>query len=109
DRKDLIDAGHANDVALEFEGLARDHGQGIGSIARRSSGAWMLRAQAKPGHASGVCTPQAGGGAIYELARILDDFRRELPEPHLTYNVGRISGGSSATINGTEPGELASG
>jgi glutamate carboxypeptidase len=109
DRKDLIDAGHANDVALEFEGLARDHGQDIGSIARRSSGAWTVKAHAKSGHSSGVCSPQAGCGAIYELTRILDDFRRELPEPHLTYNVGLISGGSQTTINGTETGATASG
>jgi glutamate carboxypeptidase len=109
DRKDLIDAGHANDVALEFEGLARDHGQDIGSIARRSSGAWTIRAHAKSGHSSGVCTPQAGCGAIYELARILDDFRRDLPEPHLTYNVGLISGGSQANINATETGATAAG
>jgi glutamate carboxypeptidase len=109
DRKDLIDAGHAADVALEFEGLARDHGQDIGSIARRSSGAWTVRAHAKSGHSSGVCTPQAGCGAIYELARILDDFRRELPEPHLTYNVGLISGGSSAKINATDTGATATG
>lgn len=109
DRKDLIDAGHAADVALEFEGLARDHGQDIGSIARRSSGAWTVKAHAKSGHSSGVCTPAAGCGAIYELARILDDFRRELPEPHLTYNVGLISGGSSATINASETGATAAG
>jgi glutamate carboxypeptidase len=109
DRKDLIDAGHAADVALEFEGLARSGGQDIGSIARRSSGAWTVRAHAKPGHSSGVCTPEASCGAIYELARILDDFRRDLPEPHLTYNVGLISGGSSATINAPETGATATG
>ena len=109
DRKDLIDAGHAADVALEFEGLARDHGKDIGSIARRSSGAWTVRTHAKSGHSSGVCTPEATCGAIYELTRILDDFRRELPEPHLTYNVGLISGGSSAKINATDTGATAAG
>ncbi len=40
-----------------------------------------------------------GYGAIYEMARILDAFRRELPEPNLTYNVGVIAGGTPATID----------
>ncbi len=37
---------------------------------------------------------ELGCGAIYEMARILDTFRRELPEPNLTYNVGVIGGGT---------------
>jgi glutamate carboxypeptidase len=35
-----------------------------------------------------------GYGAIYEVARILDAFRRELPERSLTYNVGTVAGGT---------------
>ena len=38
-------------------------------------------------------------GAIYELARIIDQFRRELPEDKLTYNVGLIGGGQSAELD----------
>jgi glutamate carboxypeptidase len=38
-------------------------------------------------------------GAIYELARILDRFRRELPEDKLTYNVGLIGGGQTAKLD----------
>lgn len=112
DRKDLLDAGHASDVALEFEALARSEGatgQDVGSIARRSSNSWVVRAHAKSGHSSQVCKPAAGCGAIYELARIIDEFRRELPEPHLTFNVGLISGGSAAAINAAETGATASG
>jgi glutamate carboxypeptidase len=33
------------------------------------------------------------------MARILDAFRRELPEPNLTYNVGVIGGGTPAAID----------
>ncbi len=40
-----------------------------------------------------------GYGAIYEMARILDAFRRELPEPNLTFNVGVMAGGTPATID----------
>jgi glutamate carboxypeptidase len=109
DRADLIAAGKASDVALEFEGLARSGGMDIGSIARRSSNSWTLTAKARSGHSSGVCMPDAGCGAAYELVRILDEFRRELPEPNLTYNIGILAGGSSAKVNGTETGATATG
>jgi len=108
-RADLIAAGKASDVALDFEGLSRIGGKDVGSIARRSSTSWTLRAKAKSGHSSGVCKPAAGCGAIYELARIVDEFRRELPEPNLTYNVGMILGGSQAQLNADDTGGQASG
>ncbi|MBI1196720.1 MAG: M20/M25/M40 family metallo-hydrolase [Phenylobacterium sp.] len=108
-RADLIAAGHASDVALDFEGLSRANGQDVGSIARRSSSSWTIRATAKSGHSSGVCRPQVGCGAVYELVRILDEFRRELPEPNLTYNVGLILGGSSAELNAGDTGGTAAG
>lgn len=108
-RADLIAAGRASDVALDFEGLARSGGQDVGSIARRSSTSWTIRAKARSGHSSGVCKPDVGCGAIYELTRILDAFRRELPEPNLTYNVGLILGGSSATPNAGDTGGEAAG
>lgn len=109
DRADLIAAGKASDVALEFEGLARDGGRDIGSIARRSSNSWTLKARAKSGHSSGVCMPAVGCGAVYELVRILDEFRRELAEPNLTYNVGVLAGGTSAGVNAAETGASATG
>jgi glutamate carboxypeptidase len=108
-RADLIAAGRASDVALDFEGLSRVDGRDVGSIARRSSTSWTIRATAKSGHSSGVCKPNAGCGAIYELARIVDEFRRELPEPNLTYNVGVILGGSQAALNAGDTGGEASG
>jgi glutamate carboxypeptidase len=108
-RADLIAAGRASDVALDFEGLSRVDGRDVGSIARRSSTSWTIRATAKSGHSSGVCKPNAGCGAIYELARIVDEFRRELPEPNLTYTVGVILGGAQAALNAGDTGGEASG
>ncbi|WP_309088123.1 M20/M25/M40 family metallo-hydrolase [Phenylobacterium sp.] len=108
-RADLIAAGKASDVALEFEGLSRIGGKDIGTIARRSSNSWTLKVTAPSGHSSGVCSPQAGCGAIYELARILDQFRRELPEPNLTYNVGIVVGGARASVNPELTGGQAAG
>jgi glutamate carboxypeptidase len=98
-RRDLIAAGRATDVALDFEGLAQENGRDMGSIARRSAGGWEVRATGATGHSSGVFGANAGYGAIYELARILDDFRRELPEPNLTYNVGLVVGGTTAALD----------
>jgi len=108
-RADLIAAAKVSDVALDFEGLSQGGGQDIGSIARRSSTSWTIRAKAKSGHSSGVCKPAVGCGAIYELARIVDEFRRELPEPNLTYNVGLIVGGTSAELNAGDTGGGATG
>jgi glutamate carboxypeptidase len=98
-RRDLIEAGRQADVALEFENLARDEGVDYGTIARRSSTSWTLRTSGRSGHSSGVFREGVGYGAIYELARILDAFRRELPEPNLTYNVGVVAGGTPAEID----------
>nr|WP_047168432.1 M20/M25/M40 family metallo-hydrolase [Sphingomonas sp. Y57] len=98
-RADLIAAGRRADVALDFEGLVRDDGRDMGSIARRSAGSWVVKAGGKTGHSSGIFSDKAGYGAIYELARIIDRFRRELPEPNLTYNVGLIAGGATETTD----------
>jgi glutamate carboxypeptidase len=98
-RRDLIAAGRAADFALEFEGLAMEGGRDFGTIARRSSTNWTLRATGRTGHSSGVFNDSLGFGAIYELARILDAFRRELREPNLTYNVGVMAGGTPSTLD----------
>lgn len=97
-RRDLVAEGRKADVALDFEGLASDDGQDIGSIARRSAGNWTVKATGKSAHSSGVGT-SAGFGANYELARIIDSFRRELPEPSLTFNVGVMGGGERMTAD----------
>ena len=98
-RRDLIEAGRAADFALEFENQVRQDGRDYGSIARRSSTNWTLIAHGRTGHSSGVCGEGMGCGAIYELARILDAFRRELAEPNLTYNVGVMAGGTPAVLD----------
>jgi glutamate carboxypeptidase len=98
-RRDLVAAGKRADAALDFEGLSQDEGKDIGSIARRSSGAWTLTVTAKSGHSSGIFSANAGNGAIYELARIIDTFRRELPEDKLTFNVGLVGGGATAKLD----------
>lgn len=98
-RADLIQAGKRADVALDFEGLSQENGKDMGAIARRSSNSWTLTATGKSGHSSGIFSASAGDGAVYELARIIVAFRKELPEPNLTFNVGLIGGGQSADVD----------
>lgn len=92
-RKDLVDAARRSDAALEFE-------QGIGgpnsaTVARRGSTGWTLKVRGKPGHSSGIFSKDAGAGAIYEAARILHTFYRDLGgEQYLTFNAGIILGGN---------------
>jgi glutamate carboxypeptidase len=100
-RRDLVAEGKRADVALDFEDLAvHDTANGpvdMGSIARRSAGSWTLTVTGRSAHSAGV---GAGDyGAIYDLARIIDQFRRELPEDKLTYNVGLVGGGQTATLD----------
>jgi glutamate carboxypeptidase len=103
-REELLAAARASDVALEFESLARDNGIDHGSIARRSSSSWTLKTTSKSGHSSGIFSKDQGDGAAYELARILAAFRAELPEPNLTFNIGMMLSGESASWNATETG-----
>lgn len=94
-RADLIAAGKRADVALEYENLARRDGRDGGTVARRSSTNWELWTKGVTGHSSQVFGV-LGYGAAYELARVLDEFRRELPEENLTYNVGLMAAGTPA-------------
>jgi glutamate carboxypeptidase len=100
-RRDLIAEGKRADAALDFEDLAVKDGRDMGSTARRSAGSWTVTVAGHSAHSAGV---GAGDyGAIYELARIIDEFRRELPEDKLTYNVGLIGGGQTAML---DPGKI---
>jgi glutamate carboxypeptidase len=108
-RKDMIDAAKKSDVALEFESGGIVDGKEVQSISRRSAGSWRLETTGKTGHSSQVFGERMGDGAIYELTRILDAFRKELREPGLTYNVGLVLGGATATMNANGTGGEAMG
>ena len=100
-RRDLIAEGKKADAALDFEDLAVHDGpngpEDMGSTARRSAGSWTVTVTGHAAHSAGVGADDYG--AIYDLARIIDQFRRELPEDKLTYNVGLIGGGQTATLD----------
>ena len=98
-RADLVAAGKWADVALEYEGLIVDGGRDFATVARRGVADWTLTTTGSTGHSSGVFGDGLGFGANYELTRILDAFRRELPEPNLTVNAGLMVGGTPATLD----------
>jgi glutamate carboxypeptidase len=98
-RSDMIAAAHRSDVALEFEGTPRMDGVFYGSISRRSSITWHINTTGETGHSSGIFSVRMGFGAIYELTRILDLFRTQLPEENLTFNIGMIAGGTSVHVD----------
>ena len=104
-RRDLIAEGKKADVALDFEDLAQEDGPNgpvdMGSTARRSAGSWTLTVSGRSAHSAGVGANNYG--AIYDLARIIDQFRRELPEDKLTYNVGIVGGGQTVKL---DPGRI---
>jgi len=97
-RRDMRAAAEQSDVALEFEALAQVDGKDMGTIARRGFTSWRLTTSAQSGHSSGVFSDSAGYGAIYEMSRILDAFRREAREANATFNVGMVVGGATAKL-----------
>jgi glutamate carboxypeptidase len=97
-RAALVDAARQSDVALAFEGGSATRV----AIGRRGASTWELKVTARQAHSSGVFSPGAGYGAIYEGARILDQFRRELVgERGLTFNVGLVGGGAHVAVDST--------
>jgi glutamate carboxypeptidase len=98
-RRDMLAAAGRSDVALEFEATPRFDGEYYGSISRRSSITWKIETAGESGHSSAIFSDGKGYGAIYELTRILDAFRTQLPEQYLTFNVGMVLGGTSISVD----------
>ncbi|MES2520321.1 MAG: M20/M25/M40 family metallo-hydrolase [Bacteroidota bacterium] len=96
-RKDFIERAKKNEIALAFETAI---GLNTVATARRGSSGWKLSVKGVMGHSSTIFSQQAGYGAIYEAARILNDFREQLShEKYLTFNPGLIVGGSEINDN----------
>lgn len=98
-RKDLIDAAKRSDIALGFESAT---GFNYATVARRSSGSWLLETTGKRAHSSGVFSKGTGAGAIFEMARILNAFYNELPEQNLTFNPATVVGGTTVNYNASQ-------
>jgi glutamate carboxypeptidase len=96
-RKDFIERAKQTEIALAFETAI---GLNTVATARRGSSGWRLNVKGIMGHSSTIFSQQAGYGAIYEAARILNEFRVKLSqEKYLTFNPGLIVGGSEVNEN----------
>jgi len=92
-KRALIDAAKWADVALGFEDGDSDIRTAV--IARRGSINWELNVSGKPAHSSQIFQPEVGYGAIFETARILNQFREQLAGTgNLTFNPGMMVGGT---------------
>jgi glutamate carboxypeptidase len=90
-RATLIDAAKSADIAIGLENGGDDPATAV--TARRGYTGWQVKVTALSAHSSQIFSDQVGAGAIYELARILDGFYRELHEQELlTLNPGLVSG-----------------
>ena len=97
-RAALTEAAQGAEYALGFEDGPADPKFAV--TARRGTSSWKLSVTAKTGHSSQIFRSDIGYGANYELARILDGFRRRLAgQPHLTFNPSLVLGGTAMEID----------
>ncbi len=99
-KHDLVEAGKWADVSLGFEGGISSDGQDWATISRRSSSNWALEVTGKQAHSSKIFGESTGHGAIFEAARILNEFDQTVRgEEYLTFNAGTIQGGTDITYD----------
>ncbi len=93
-RGDMIAAAKRSDLALSFE----NGGSDVATVARRGSSDWTLEVTARTGHSSQIFKGM-GSGAIFEAARILNQFYETLRgEEYLSFNPSVISGGTEVDV-----------
>lgn len=94
-RGDMIAAAKRSDLALSFEGTVRN----TATVGRRGASSWTLEVEAKTGHSSQIFKETMGNGAIFEAARILNEFRTTLGnEKYLTFNPSLFVGGTTVEV-----------
>ena len=91
-RRDMVAAAKRSDAALSFEGTVLN----TATVGRRGFSSWKLEVTAKTGHSSQIFREGMGDGAVFEAARILNEFRLALSkEKYLTFNPSLIVGGTT--------------
>lgn len=97
-RAPLIEAAKHSDIALAFEG-GNPHDA---TVARRGASSWLLTVHGRGSHSAGMFGRGSGYGAIYEAARIINEFRTQLAgQPNLTFSPSVIVGGTDVTYDST--------
>ncbi len=107
-RADLIAAARKSQYALGFEDGSGDPRTAV--VSRRGSTSWRLVSTGIPAHSSQIFRADIGAGAIFEMARVLDQFRLRLSSvQYLTFNPGYAIGGTDVRTDSTQPGGSAFG
>lgn len=109
-RADLVEMARNSNIVLSFEGMGLDlNGEESVAIGRRGAGSWSLTVTGRQGHSSGIFGRNAGFGAAYELARIVNAFREQLIEPGLTFGAGVMLAGTEVDFDPTQARGTAAG
>ena len=99
-RAALVEAAKGATAALGFEDGAGDPKTAMTS--RRGAGSWSLVSKGTPSHSGQIFTPEVGAGAVFESARVLNEFYTKLGhEQYLTFNPGVALGGTAVTLDST--------
>jgi len=107
-RAELIAAAKKSKYAIGFEDGSGDPHTAV--ISRRGATNWTLHSTGIPAHSSQIFRSDIGAGAIFESARVLDQFRTRLSsEQYLTFNPGYAIGGTDVQVDSAQPGGLAYG
>ena len=94
-RADLIRAAERSDLALGFE-FGRNN---FAIASRRGTSKWQLEVTATSGHSSLIFNENTGSGAVFEAARIINQFYETLrEEKYLTFNPSLLAGGTDIEI-----------
>jgi glutamate carboxypeptidase len=99
-RATLVEAAKGATAALGFEDGSGDPKTAMTS--RRGAGSWSLISSGTPSHSGQIFTPEVGAGAVFESARVLNEFYTKLGhEQYLTFNPGVALGGTAVTLDST--------
>ena len=107
-RADLIAAARKSKYAIGFEDGSGDPKTAV--ISRRGATSWYLKSTGIPAHSSQIFRSDIGAGAVFETARVLEQFRSRLStEQYLTFNPGYVIGGTDVKVDSAQPGGSAYG
>jgi glutamate carboxypeptidase len=107
-RAALEAAAKRSQFAIGFEDGSGDPHTAV--ISRRGASSWTVISTGIPAHSSQIFRSDVGAGAIFESARVLDQFRTQLSaQQYLTFNPGFAVGGTDVRMDSTQPGGTAFG
>jgi len=107
-RAALIDEAKRSQFAVGFEDGSGDPHTAV--ISRRGATSWTVISTGIPAHSSQIFRADVGAGAIFESARVLQEFREKLStQQYLTFNPGFALGGTDVKTDSTQPGGTAFG